>query len=205
MEFENIRIDTNPTLSGRILVMVDIIYNNTIYDWVVYVPNGADIMTHLSENSTIYENDIDNKEAIWLSIPHIKTITDEYGNVEEIEILKSDIVKPTIPDELEKSPQDNIKGLQNTIQSLTKILSDNGIKIYTGDNNWHYPLFSKRIIAPIQLVLQQASFEVWFRLNGLPIIRENNTLYCYCNTILPQHQAIADTLIGVIIIEDVPE
>ena len=70
--------------------------------------------------------------------------------------------------------------------------------------NWEYPQLEKRIVAPISLVLQYPQFEVWFRLNDLPISNINDTIYCYCNTILPEHQALVDSLAGVITIENNP-
>ena len=70
--------------------------------------------------------------------------------------------------------------------------------------DWEYPNLDKRIIAPISLVLQYPQFEVWFRLNDLPISSKNDKIYCYCNTILPEHQAIVDGLAGVITIETNP-
>lgn len=71
-------------------------------------------------------------------------------------------------------------------------------------DNWHYPSFSKRIITPIQLLLEYSAFEVWFRMNNLPIYKENDTLYCYCNEILPEHQYLIDNLSGTITVENKP-
>ncbi len=69
-------------------------------------------------------------------------------------------------------------------------------------SGWHYPAFEKRIVAPIALANQYPSIEVWFRLNNLPIYVENGTVYLYCNTILPEHQTMANALQGVITIEN---
>lgn len=70
--------------------------------------------------------------------------------------------------------------------------------------DWTYPNFPKRIVAPVSLVLNYSSFETWFRMNNLPIVKKENTLYCYCNNILPEHQALVDSLSGQITIEDKP-
>jgi hypothetical protein len=70
--------------------------------------------------------------------------------------------------------------------------------------DWNYPSFSKRIVAPIKLSLDYPQFEIWFRLNNLPVVNKNDTLYCYCNEILPEHQALADSLQGQITIENRP-
>jgi hypothetical protein len=69
---------------------------------------------------------------------------------------------------------------------------------------WHYPAFAKRIIAPVELVMQYPQVETWFRLNELPILRENATLFCYCNVILPAHQQLVDALQGIVTIENRP-
>jgi hypothetical protein len=79
------------------------------------------------------------------------------------------------------------------------------INLYEYSNTgWHYPQFSKRIIAPVDLAMQYPAIEVWFRLNNLPIINVSGTVYMYCNQILPQHQALADSLVGVVTIENNP-
>ena len=69
---------------------------------------------------------------------------------------------------------------------------------------WHHPQFNKRIIAPVDLVMQYPQVETWFRINDLPIVRELTTLYCYCNVILAAHQQLIDALQGVITVEDLP-
>jgi hypothetical protein len=69
---------------------------------------------------------------------------------------------------------------------------------------WHQPPFAKRIIAPVQLVMQYPAIEAWFRINDLPIIRVESTLYCYCNVILPEHQQLVDALQGIVSIENRP-
>ena len=70
--------------------------------------------------------------------------------------------------------------------------------------DWHHPQFNKRIIAPVDLVMQYPQVETWFRINDLPIVRELTTLYCYCNVILSAHQQLIDALQGVITVEDLP-
>ena len=75
---------------------------------------------------------------------------------------------------------------------------------FTDDDAWHYEDFVKRIVAPVQLLLEYPQFEVWFRLNSMPIVNKNETLYAYCNFIIPEHQALIDGLQGVITVEDKP-
>jgi hypothetical protein len=81
---------------------------------------------------------------------------------------------------------------------------DNELNYEYSETGWHYPQFSKRIIAPLQLIFEYVSFEVWFRVNNLPIKKVDQSLYCYCNEILPEHQTLVDSLNGVITIEDRP-
>jgi hypothetical protein len=64
-----------------------------------------------------------------------------------------------------------------------------------------------RIIAPIQLIMDDIGIKMygWFTLNNLPVIpKDNGTVRLYCNEILPEHQAIIDSLQGVITIEERP-
>lgn len=82
--------------------------------------------------------------------------------------------------------------------------ADNVLLYDYSTSDWNYPTFSKRIVAPISLSLQYPQFEIWFRLNNLPIVTKNGNTYCYCNQILPEHQALADSLQGQITIENRP-
>ncbi len=70
-------------------------------------------------------------------------------------------------------------------------------------NGWHHPQFAKRIVAPVQLVMQYPAVETWFRINDLPIIRVEGTLYCYCNLILAAHQQLVIATQGIVTIEDI--
>lgn len=70
--------------------------------------------------------------------------------------------------------------------------------------SWHHPEFAKRIIAPIELVMQYPAVETWFRINDLPIVRIGSVLNCYCNLILPAHQQLVDALSGIVTIEERP-
>ena len=72
--------------------------------------------------------------------------------------------------------------------------------------NWEYPTLAKRIVASVDLVLQYPQFEIWFRINDLPISRQDNTIYCYFNVVLPEHQQLFDQLVlaGSITIENNP-
>ncbi len=73
---------------------------------------------------------------------------------------------------------------------------------------WRHPEYCKRIIAPIQLIFDPSgvglTMKAWFDLNGMPIVKEGESVILYCNEILPDHQAVVDGLQGVITIEDIP-
>jgi len=73
-------------------------------------------------------------------------------------------------------------------------------------DGWHHLNYAKRIIAPVQLVMDDigVKFHAWFTVHGYPIERVGEQLYCYCNTIAPEHQAVVDSLQEVITIEDRP-
>lgn len=60
--------------------------------------------------------------------------------------------------------------------------------------DWDHPQFAKRIVAPVELALQYPQFEVWFRINDLPIVRKDKILYCYCSEILKAHQPLIDNI-----------
>jgi len=91
-----------------------------------------------------------------------------------------------------------------TWKYLYLIINKNQDSKYVQATNWTFPEFSKRIIAPVSLILEYPQFEVWFRINELPIINKEDILYCYCNQILPEHQSLVDQLSGTITIEDKP-
>ncbi len=74
--------------------------------------------------------------------------------------------------------------------------------------DWRYPEWAKRIVAPIELILDDLGVKMygWFQLNGLPVEKVNETtVHLYCDEILEQHQAIVDGLGEVVTVEDRPE
>jgi len=72
---------------------------------------------------------------------------------------------------------------------------------------WHYPEWAKRIVAPIELILDDTGIKMygWFQLNSFPVEKVGDQVHLYCNVILPQHQAIVDELGEVVTVEDRPE
>lgn len=83
--------------------------------------------------------------------------------------------------------------------------SDNNEYSYQ-EGDWNYPLYQKRIIAPINLILEDIGIKMygWFQLNNLPVIKKEESVYLYCNVILPEHQSVIDQLGGLITIENNP-
>ncbi len=74
--------------------------------------------------------------------------------------------------------------------------------------DWRYPQWAKRIVAPIELILDDVGIKMygWFQLNSFPVEKVGeDTVHLYCNVILPQHQAIVDELGEVVTVEDKPE
>lgn len=192
--FENISFNTAENKSGRQLINVDIVRTDenlvtTIYKWQIFTPplNGTELQTYLENNAQIYENDILKKEALWEISPKTREIEDFMGGgTITVDIDKNEVVKPTIPD----------------YEELVAMKGSSSIPLpIWGD--WHYPQYTKRIVAPIELTLQYPAIEVWFRFNNLPIVNEQGTLYCYCNVILPPHQDLVDSLGGIITIETI--
>ncbi|MFP4018899.1 MAG: hypothetical protein ACLFUH_06585 [Bacteroidales bacterium] len=71
--------------------------------------------------------------------------------------------------------------------------------------NWRYPDFKKRITAPKSLVIEYPGIEAWFRINDLPITKDNGTITVYVNRILEEHQSFVDENEDKLTIEDRPE
>lgn len=195
--FDNIKFLSTPTKSGRQLVNLDVNLNSVIYDWTVYTPvlNGDELMNYLSMSSKIIQLDIERKELSWVNHPKTEEIRDFMsGNIMTVDISKESVVRPTIPDYVEAS-LDNYTDTQ--LQSILNEL---------GTDYWQYPIYSKRILAPIELILDDLGIKMygWFQLNKLPILKLGTAVHLYCNEILPEHQAIVDQLQGIIVIENRP-
>jgi len=73
-------------------------------------------------------------------------------------------------------------------------------------DTWKHPEYSKRIIAPATLVMEDIGIKMlgWWQVSGLLYESDGELVELYCNVILPQHEAIVDQLAGVITIENKP-
>jgi hypothetical protein len=71
---------------------------------------------------------------------------------------------------------------------------------------WHHQEYSKRIVAPSSLIDEYPNIAIWMQLNQLPIVLSEDTLVCYLymNTVRAQHQALVDSLQGMLTIENIP-
>lgn len=72
--------------------------------------------------------------------------------------------------------------------------------------DWQYPQFTKRIIAPMQLVMEDIGSKMynWFNINDFPIVKKEPIVHVYCNKILEEHMGIITAFEGIITIEDIP-
>lgn len=194
--FDNIRFLNQPTKTNRQLVGVDITTDSGSYNWIVYTPliNGNTLNNYFTQISNIVEDDINRKESIWENSPHTEVIEDENGDMITVDIPKDRVVHATIPDYVE------VLARNETPETLISVMNELGI------DYWHYPKFAKRIIAPIELIFDDNGIKMygWFNINNFPIVKIDSTLHLYCNTILPEHQAIVDGFSGLITIEDRP-
>ena len=84
----------------RALAMVRVVHNDQDYDWQIFVPADVDLATFIENSEATVKAQIDAKEAQWTALdPKTKQVVDGImGEVIEVPIEKSEIVKPDIPD-----------------------------------------------------------------------------------------------------------
>lgn len=72
--------------------------------------------------------------------------------------------------------------------------------------DWDNMSYSLRIVAPIGLIMEDIGIKMygWFQVNKFTIVRKLPNVRLYCNSILPEHQAVVDSLQGLIVIENRP-
>jgi hypothetical protein len=93
-------IQTLQAPEDRALGYVEVTVNGVKYDWLVYIPaNISDFDQYLQSIEQKVIDDILTKEAEWENLnPKTKEIFDPMGEPQQVEVTKSEIVKPTIPD-----------------------------------------------------------------------------------------------------------
>lgn len=84
----------------RALAMVKVVHNGLTYDWQTFVPPNTDLSTYISESEARIKGEIDAKEAEWAALdPKTREIEDPItGETTTVDIDKSEIVRPDIPD-----------------------------------------------------------------------------------------------------------
>ena len=87
---------------SRNLVYFDIDVQGEIYPWQAYVPLEEPVQQFLDSKATEIAADIAAKEALWEESPKTKMVEDEAGNKIEAGISKDEIVRPDVPDHIEK-------------------------------------------------------------------------------------------------------
>ena len=91
------------TMSGdetRALAMVKVDHNGQTYDWQIFVPPNTDLSTFINGSEARLKAEIDAKEAEWAALtPKTRETTDPMtGETTTVDIEKSEIVRPDIPD-----------------------------------------------------------------------------------------------------------
>lgn len=84
----------------RALAMVKVVHNEQNYDWQIFVPADVDLATFIENSEATVKAQIDAKEAEWGALdPKTREIEDPLtGETTTVDIEKSEIVKPDIPD-----------------------------------------------------------------------------------------------------------
>ena len=84
----------------RDIAYLDVEYNGNIYDWLIYIPQGANLGDHIESSKTKIQQDIDAKELEWSNHPKVKYEQDlmNPGVTIEVQVSKEEIVKPDYPD-----------------------------------------------------------------------------------------------------------
>jgi len=84
----------------RDIAYLDVEYNDNVYDWLIYVPQGVDIGAYIESSKAKIQADIDKKEQEWAELTPktriIENLFDTEGTV--VDITKDEIVKPDYPD-----------------------------------------------------------------------------------------------------------
>lgn len=100
-EINLIGLASNLENEERALAYLQVSHNNNTYNWEIFIPNNIqNISEYLEERKQSILDDIDAKELLWTNLePKTKTITDPLtGDNLVIDIDKSEIVKPNVPD-----------------------------------------------------------------------------------------------------------
>jgi hypothetical protein len=84
----------------RALAIVKVDHNGQTYDWQIFVPPNVELSAFISGSEARLKAEIDYKEAQWDALdPKTREVEDPMtGETTTVDIDKSEIVRPTIPD-----------------------------------------------------------------------------------------------------------
>jgi hypothetical protein len=92
-------IASNLANEERGLAYLKVEHNGQTYDWQLFIPPGADLSAYIASKEAAIKADIDAKEAAWAALtPKTREIPDPMGGTTVVDIDKSEIVRPDIPD-----------------------------------------------------------------------------------------------------------
>ena len=93
-------LQSGVTGEDRAIAVLKVYHNGQNYDWQIFVPVGADLSEFIGGCASRVGAEIDAKEAEWAALtPKTREITDPMtGQTTTVNIDKSEIVRPEIPD-----------------------------------------------------------------------------------------------------------
>lgn len=105
----------------RALAYLEVDLNGQKYDWQVYIPaNVPDLSQYIQDIEEKVIDDILAKEEQWANLnPKTREYVDPFGETKTIEIDKSEIVRPTIPDYYAMR-RDNYPSIGDQLDALWK-------------------------------------------------------------------------------------
>lgn len=84
----------------RALAILKVEHKGQTYDWQIYIPVDADLSSYIDASAARVGAEIDAKEAEWAALdPKTREVEDPMtGETTTVDIDKSEIVRPEIPD-----------------------------------------------------------------------------------------------------------
>lgn len=92
-------LQSGMTGEERALANIEVQHNGQTYDWQIFVPPGVGLSEFIDSSVDRVAAEIDAKEAEWVVAPKTREIEDPMtGEKTTVEIQKSEVVRPEIPD-----------------------------------------------------------------------------------------------------------
>lgn len=92
-------LQSGMTGEERALANIEVQHNGQTYDWQIFVPPGVGLSEFIDSSVDRVAAEIDAKEAAWVVAPKTREIEDPMtGEKTTVDIDKSEIVRPDIPD-----------------------------------------------------------------------------------------------------------